>query len=77
MDKAQGPILQLTELFSSPAAAPGARPVLSLLPVSKETFNSMMITKWSFLGLSIAPLGDVKPQEWPIGSLISTKASFR
>lgn len=48
MDKAQGPILQLTELFSSPAAAPGARPVLSLLPVSKETFKSMMITKWSF-----------------------------
>ena len=29
------------------------------------------------LGLSIVPLGDVKPQERPIGSLIPTKASFR
>lgn len=29
-------------------AAPGTRTVLSLLPVSKETFKSMMITKWPF-----------------------------
>lgn len=38
------------EVVQLSPAAPGTRTVLSLtLPVSKETFKSMMITKWSLL----------------------------